>query len=168
MKMEMTEDSQKIEKMIKAVKVLKGTEVEVGLPESAGEHLRFILAVQEHGSPVMHIPPRPVVQPGLNREETKSAMREAIETALNSAVQGDEAGVLAGFEAAGQAGADGIRAYIDEGISPANAPITVHGGGLYNQVGKKEVKISGKGFNKPMYKTGALYRAFSYEVKAKG
>ena len=168
MKIEMTEDSGRLDKMIKAVKVLKGTVVEVGLPESAGGHLQFILAVQEHGSPVMHIPPRPVVRPGLNREETKSAMREAIGEALESAIQGDEAGILAGFEAAGQAGADGIRAYIDEGISPANAPITVHGGWLYNRVGKKGVKVSGKGFNKPLYDTGTLYRAFSYEVKAKG
>ena len=36
------------------------------------------------------------------------------------------------------------------------------------EVGKKGVKVGGKGFNKPMYDTGALYRAFSYEVKTKG
>ena len=32
------------------------------------------------------------------------------------------------LEAAGQAGADGIRAYIDSHIPPPNSPVTVHGG----------------------------------------
>ena len=74
-------------------------------------------------------------------------------------------GVRAGMERCGQAGADGIRAYIDAGIKPGNSPVTISGGWIYNRVAKTGVPVGGKGFDKPLYETGELYRAFSYEVK---
>ena len=52
------------------------------------------------------------------------------------------------LEAAGQAGADGIRAYIDAHIPPPNSPATVSGGWIYNRAAKKAVYVKGKGFNK--------------------
>lgn len=161
------EDTKREESLFSAIKLLSETEVEIGLPSSAGGMLAFILGIQEHGSPIMRIPPRPVIQPALRQESTRSAMAEAIAPAIDSALSGDESGVTAAFEAAGQAGADGIRAYIDAGIAPPNSPVTVSGGWIYNRVAKTGVPVSGKGFNKPLYRTGALYNAFSYEVKKK-
>ena len=69
------------------------------------------------------------------------------------------------LEAAGQAGADGIRAYIDSHIPPPNSPATVNGGWIWNRAAKKDVYIKGKGFNKPLFDTGNLYNAFGYEIE---
>ena len=125
----------------------------------------MILAIQEHGSPINHIPPRPVVEPGLSQESTKQGMADGLTGIDEAVVAGDAAGIEAAFERVGQAGADGIRNYIDAGISPSNRPLTVNGGWIRNFASGKPVYIPGKGFNKPMYHTGALYNAFSFEVK---
>ena len=142
--------------------------MDVGLPPSASGRSRLILAIQEHGAPIVRIPPRPVVGPALNRPDTRAAMASALLAGLQAAQKGDAAAARASLEQAGQAGADGIRAYIDAGIAPPNAPITVSGGWMRSRVSGKPVYVSGKGFNKPLYDTGELYASFSYEVKTKG
>ena len=55
--------------------------------------------------------------------------------------------------------------YIDAGVPPPNAPLTVHGGWIRNFSSGRPVHVEGKGFNKPLYDTGELYHAFSFEVK---
>ena len=35
---------------------------------------------------------------------------------------------------------------------------------VYNRVAKTGVPVEGKGFNKPLYDTGALYHDFDYDV----
>ena len=167
LKLRVAESIDRLEKRLEALKYLAGHEVNVGLTEGASERNRFILAVQEHGSPVMRIPPRPVIRPGLAREETRAEMTEAMMEAVEAAQEGDVDGVRAGMERCGQAGADGIRAYIDAGIKPGNSPVTVNGGWIYNRVAKTGVPVGGKGFDKPLYETGELYGAFDYEVKEK-
>ena len=163
----LTEHKEALEKRLAALRYLAEHRVDVGLPENASERNRMILAIQEHGSPVMRIPPRPVVGPGLQRAETRQAMTEALTAAVTAAHEGDKIAAQAGLEACGQAGADGIRAYIDSGIQPGNSPVTVSGGWVYNRVAKTGVPVRGKGFDKPLYDTGELYRSFSYEIKTK-
>ena len=167
MRLTIKEDSEAFAKRIASLQKLKQTNVKVGLPENAGGRLQFILAVQEHGSPVMRIPSRPVVKPGLAREETRAAMAEEMKAAVQAAWEGNEDEARASMEAAGKAGADGIRAYIDSHIPPPNSPATVNGGWIYNRVAKKGVYVGGKGFNKPLFDTGALYDAFGYEIEEK-
>lgn len=165
MRLTIHEDPERWQKRLRVLKKLKKTTVQVGLPESAGGRLRFILAVQEHGSPVMNIPARPVIAPALSREETRRQMAEGLLSAARSAWEGDVSGIRSGFAAAGQAGADAIRAEIDAGLSPPNSPVTVEGGWLYNRPAGKAVYVPGKGFNKPLYDTGKLYDAFGYEIR---
>ena len=164
MKLTIHDDPEAFTQRLQSLQKLKKMNVKVGLPESAGAGLQFILAVQEHGSPIMHIPARPVIQPALSRDATRSAMASAMKDAIQAAWEGDDAAARAAMESAGQAGADGIREYIDAGISPANSPVTVSGGWIYNRAAKKSVYVSGKGFNKPLFDTGTLYDAFDYEV----
>ena len=164
MKITVHDDPETMGKRIRALKKLKSMNVKVGLPASAGDRLRFILAVQEHGSPMMRIPSRPVIRPALAKPETRSAMAEAMKDAVRAAWEGEDGAARAAMESAGQAGADGIRAYIDEGIPPPNSPATVNGGWIYNRAAKKGVYVPGKGFNKPLFDTGALYDAFGYEI----
>ena len=85
--------------------------------------------------------------------------------AVQAAWEGDEGAARAAMESAGQAGADGIRKTIDSGIPPANSPVTVHGGWIYNRKARKAVYVPGKGNRKPLFDTGALYDAFGYEIE---
>ena len=158
------ENTGDLRNLLNGLSLLRSATVRVGLPASAGPKLRMILAIQEHGSPIMNIPPRPVVESTLSKPETRQAMAEPFAGALPAALAGDLAAVRSCFEAAGQAGADAIRAAIDAGLTPPNAPVTVSGGWVRNRPAGKNIPVAGKGFNKPLYDTGALFRAFSYEV----
>ena len=163
MKITIREDSEQLSRRLRSLQKLKNTTLKVGLPESAGGRLRFILAVQEHGSPLMRIPARPVVRPALANPETRSAVAEELRSAVQAAWEGEDP--REHLEAAGQAGADEIRAYIDSNIPPPNSPVTVNGGWIYNRAARKGVYVKGKGFNKPLFDTGALYDAFGYEIE---
>ena len=163
MKLMIHDNPEALEKRIRVLQKLQTMKVKVGLPESAGGRLSLILAVQEHGSPIQRIPARPVVRPALARPETRSAMAEAMKDAVRAAWNGEDP--RPSVEAAGQAGADGIRTYIDSNIPPPNSPVTVNGGWMYNRAAHKSVYVPGKGFNKPLFDTGALYDAFDYEVE---
>ena len=165
MNVEYSVDRKRIESLGKAWEMLARMHVEIGLPESASARNRFLLALHERGAPGAHIPPRPVVRPALNDGETQSAIQDGLLAACKASAEGDPDGVTAGFEQAGQAGVDGIHAYIDSGIEPGNAPLTIHGGWIRNFVSKRPVHVEGKGFDKPMYVTGELYRSFGFEVK---
>ena len=164
MKLNIHDDPEALRQRIRALRKLKTVRVKVGLPASAGGRLRLILAVQEHGSPMMRIPSRPVIRPALAKPETRSAMAGEMRKALQAAWEGNEGAARAAMESAGQAGADGIRKYIDSGIPPANSPVTVSGGWIYNRVAHKSIYVPGKGKNKPLFDTGALYDAFDYEI----
>ena len=112
----------------------------------------------------MRIPPRPVVQPALAQEGLRAKLAEDLMSSCEAAFEGDLSGTRAGLEKAGQRGADGIREYIDAGISPPNSPVTLSGGWIYNRVAKKGVLVSGKNGDTPMKDTGSLYEDFDYEV----
>ncbi len=163
MKLTIHDNPETLEKRIQALQKLKTMHLKVGLPAKTGGRLRFVLAVQEHGSPILRIPPRPVVRPALARPETSSAMAKAMKNAVRAAWNGEDP--RPALESAGQAGADGIRTYIDSSIPPPNSPVTVNGGWIYNRAAHKSVYVPGKGFNKPLFDTGALYDAFDYEVE---
>ena len=163
MKLTIHDDPDLLTERLRALKKLKSATVKVGLPPSAGGRLHFILAVQEHGSPIMHIPSRPVIRPALARDETRTAMASAMKDAIAAAWEGKNP--RPELEAAGQAGADGIRAYIDSHIPPPNSSATVNGGWIWNRAAKKAVYVKGKGFNKPLFDTGNLYNAFGYEIE---
>ncbi len=163
MKFTIHDEPELLTERLRALKKLKMATVKVGLPASAGGRLHFILAVQEHGSPMMHIPSRPVIRPALARDETRTAMASAMKDAIAAAWEGKNPGP--DLETAGQAGADGIRAYIDSHIPPPNSPATVNGGWIWNRAARKAVYVKGKGFNKPLFDTGTLYDAFGYEIE---
>jgi len=166
MNITLKEDHARIEALSDALALLKRTKVEVGLPAGASGRSRWLLALHERGAPGAHIPPRPVVGPALAMADTQAAITDALLTACEAAADGDPGGVTAGFEAAGQAGVQGIRDYIDNGIKPGNAPLTVSGGWIRNFSSGQPVRVPGKGFDKPLYDTGALYDSFDFEVKS--
>ena len=138
--------------------------MDVGLTSTASGRSKFLLGIHTRGSPIMRIPPRPVVQPALAQEGLRAEMGEKLLVSCEAAFQGDLSGTRAGLEEAGQRGADGIREFIDAGISPPNAPVTLSGGWIYNRVAKKGVLVDGKNGDLPMKDTGALYEDFDWEI----
>ena len=168
MRFDLKEDPRLQSALTQALKLLRSTRVEIGLPDSAPERSRWLLALHERGAPGAHIPPRPVVDPALGSEETRAGIAEGLTAACEAAAEGDEAGIREGFEQAGRAGVEGIRAYIDAGVPPPNAPLTIRGGWIRNFSSGRPVRVEGKGFDKPLYDTGALYDSFDFEVKSSG
>ena len=164
LKLTFTENINLLENRSKCLSFLRKHKVDVGLTSSASGRSRFLLAIHTHGSPVMRIPPRPVVQPALSQEGLREEMGEKLAAACGSAFAGDLSGTKKGLEEAGQRGADGIREYIDRGIPPPNAPVTLSGGWIYNRVAKKGVFVKGKNGSTPVKDTGALYEDFDYEI----
>ena len=162
-----TEDTEKIMNREKCLEYLRKHRVDVGLTSSASGRSRFLLDIHTRGSPVMRIPPRPVVEPALAQESLKSEMAEKMLASCGAAMDGDMSGTRQGLEDAGQRGADGIREYIDAGIPPPNAPVTLSGGWIYNRVAKKGVPVSGKSGSTPLKDTEQLYNDFDYEVVSK-
>ena len=158
------EDIEHIEKQQKCLDYLRENKVDVGLTSHASGRSRFLLGIHTRGSPIMHIPPRPVVQPALAKESLKTEMGDRLLESCQAAFDGDMSGTVAGMEDCGQRGADGIREYIDGGIGPPNAPVTLSGGWIYNRVAKKGVLVSGKSGSTPMKDTEALYNDFYYEI----
>ena len=158
------EDPGQPEKRNKCLEYLRKHKVDVGLTSSASGRSKFLLRIHTHGSPVMRIPPRPVVAPALAQESLRAEMGEKLLASCEASYRGDLSGTRAGLEAAGQRGAEGIREYIDAGIDPPNSPVTLSGGWIYNRVAKKGVPVSGKNGSTPMKDTGALYDDFDYEV----
>ena len=162
--LKMTEDTEKIENREKCLEYLQKNKVDVGLTSSASGRSLFLLGIHTRGSPIMHIPPRPVVEPALAQESLKEEMGEFLLDSCEAAFEGDMSGTVAGMENAGQRGADGIREYIDAGIPPPNSPVTLSGGWIYNRVAKKGVLVGGKSGSTPMKNTAALYNDFDYEI----
>ena len=162
--LKITEDTVRIENREKCLEYLRKHKVDVGLTSSASGRSVFLLGIHTRGSPIMHIPPRPVVQPALAKESLKTEMGDRLLESCQAAFDGDMSGTVAGMEDCGQRGADGIREYIDAGIAPPNSPVTLSGGWIWNRVAKKGVLVGGKSGDKPMFDTGQLYSDFNYEI----
>ena len=164
MNLTFNDDESLWEKRLSALKTLASSQVDVGLTSSASARSRMLLAIHEHGAPAMRIPARPVIQPALASPKAREAMTAAMMEAVSAALAGDESAVMSSLESAGEAGVKAIHDYIDAGVPPPNAPVTVSGGWVYNRAAKKGVHVEGKGFNKPLYDTGQLYHDFDCEI----
>ena len=166
-KLSLNEDAKKLEDRLQCLRYLATHTVEVGLTRTASGRSKALLAIHEHGSPAMHIPARPVVKPALSQASVRAEMGRAMMNACSSALDGDPDGVTAALEESGRAGVDGIHAYIDAGIPPPNAPVTLTGGWIRNPVSGKPVKVKGKSGTTPLVDTGQLYNDFDFGIREK-
>lgn len=164
LKISFTENTEIIQKRMKCLEWLRDHKVDVGLTSKASARSKFLMGIHTRGSPIKRIPPRPVVEPALAQESLRGEMGEMMLSSCEAAFTGNLSGTQAGLENAGQRGADGIREYIDAGISPANRPVTLKGGWIFDRVAKQFIRVSGKNGSTPMKDTGALYEDFDYEV----
>ena len=167
LRLTISEDSEHLENREKCMAYLRGHKVDVGLTSHASGRSVFLLGIHTRGSPIMRIPPRPVVEPALAKESLREEMGQFLLNSCEAAFDGDLSGTQKGLEEAGQRGVDGIREYIDAGISPPNSPVTLSGGWIYNRVAKKGVPVPGKSGSIPLVDTGQLYNDFDYEIASR-
>ena len=154
--LKISESDKMLQDRLQCLKYLATHTVEVGLTSSASGRSQALLAIHEHGSPAMHIPARPVVKPALAKPSVRAEMGQAMMNACAAAL-----------EESGRAGVDGIHAYIDAGIPPPNAPVTLTGGWIRNPVSGKPVKVKGKSGTTTLVDTGQLYNDFDWEITGK-
>ena len=125
-----------------------------------------LMYIHTNGSPLMHIPPRPVLMPAIRAygKQINKKMVEAFEAYRESVLLGDEK-----LEAVGIFASDRCRRWFVDprnGWAP-NAPITIYGGVMRNPKNGKFFRVKGKGEkkNRPLIDTGALRRSITYVVE---
>lgn len=152
----------KLKPLVDRLKKLAKSEVYVGVPAKNAERegkynikdtsnnaeLLFILS---HGSPLRHIPARPVLQPAI--EDAKEDIGRALANASRAALNNDPAATKDALENAGMVAQNAAHNLFDDPRNgwAANAPLTI--------------KL--KGSNKPMVDTGQMRNAIVYVVRAK-
>ena len=151
-----------------AIAFMKSNKVYVGIPEKnsdrGGKMTNVQLAyIHSNGSPKMHIPPRPFLEPGV--EDAREAIAEEMGEAALAASEGDFGAAMAHLDGAGQEGENGVK--LRFGTGAANAPITVHGGWMMNPVSHKPFHVKGKGSSAPLIDTGALRQSVTHVIESK-
>lgn len=134
MKSGLTTVADNFKKLFDGVNVLATTRVMVGVPaektdrrdEGNNKLTNAALAyIQETGSPETNLPPRPFLQPGIER--AKSDIEGGLKNAGQLALAGNIAGVEKQLEAVGLLAVSSVRSVIVEGIPPPLKPSTVEG-----------------------------------------
>jgi hypothetical protein len=111
----------------------------------------YEMYIQAHGSPLWQSPPRPIIEPAI--EKNKDAIAEKLKPAMRHALNGDKEAALMSLERAGMFAANKAKAYFTDPENgwPENSPAT----------------IKAKGSDRPLIDTGALRQAITYVVGEK-
>ncbi|WP_427112434.1 hypothetical protein [Megasphaera sueciensis] len=107
------------------------------------------LYIREHGSLLMRIPPRPVLEPSI--EANKDKIGKLIGGAYKSALDGNPQAYEANLNKAGMLAVNCAKAWFEDPQNgwPPNAPST----------------IKQKGSTKPLIDTGTLRKAITYVIR---
>ena len=109
----------------------------------------FQLYLMTHGSPLWHVPPRPVLEPAI--EAHKDAISQLFSAVVKAVCKGDEAAANRAMIVCGLAAQNYCRDWFSDprnGWAP-NSPVT----------------IARKGSARPMVDTGTMRKAITYVVR---
>lgn len=129
--------------------VLVGIPAEENSRDSGEINNAQLLYIHTHGSPLRHIPARPVIEPAI--EYAKGRITRELQRAITAAADGDVDGAEQGLERTGMAAQNACRAWFtnpDNHWAP-NSPIT----------------IAHKGSSRPLIDTGSLRKSIIYVVR---
>ena len=98
LKLQVAEDTDRLKKRERCLRYLREHKVDVGLTSTASARSKFLLGIHTRGSPIMRIPPRPVVQPALAQEGLRAEMGEKLLASCEAAFQGDLSGARAALK----------------------------------------------------------------------
>ena len=108
---------------------LASKEVLVGFPETGEERddpaqsNAYLAFINDRGSPMQNIPPRPFMEPGI--ESAEAGIVQGFEDAAKAALDGNPAAMDKGFHKAGLAAQAGIKNVIVQGVAPPLASSTL-------------------------------------------
>lgn len=119
--------------------------IDAGMKYSAAHSLY----IQSHGSPLWHIPPRPVLEPAI--EAYKKPIANQLKEATKAAIEGNMQKAESFMEKAGQMGEDVSKAWFENPANkwPPNSPKT----------------IRMKGSDAPMRDTGEMRKAITHVIR---
>jgi hypothetical protein len=111
-----------------------------------------LMYIHSKGSPVNHIPARPVIEPAIQASPAKEAISFQLSKAVQASLEGNPQQVLSRLAKAGMAGASASKAWFTDSRNnwPPNAAST----------------IKAKGSDRPLIDTGALRGAITYVVRS--
>lgn len=142
----------------RSLEELRQSEVYVGIPAENEQRKddkinnASLLFLHTHGSPINHIPPRPVLEPAI--EANRALITPELAAAARAVIAGDAQAATAHLRRAGIIGANAAKRWFTDprnGWAP-NAPST----------------IRAKGSDKPLIDTGQLRRAITSIVSQRG
>lgn len=110
------------------------------------------LYIQSHGSPLWHIPPRPVLEPSI--EANKEPIARQLQGAALASLDGDSREVDAALHRAGMVAENAAKAWFENPRNgwPPNSPRT----------------IAQKGSDSPLIDTGEMRKAIAHVVRDRG
>lgn len=170
---EIRENANVIANIIKGFDWIRHTEVLVGIPQEKSSRPKGkltnaeIMYILTNGSPVNHLPPRPVIEPAINEEETFGRICDQLKEGMRSALWGNIPKAQKYYEKAGMIGMRASQDYITSGSLAPNAPITINGGWMRNHVTGEPIYIKGKHSSQPLIDTGNLRKSITYVVRKK-
>jgi hypothetical protein len=110
------------------------------------------LYIQSHGSPLWHIPPRPVLEPSI--EASKGPIAKQLQGAAVAAIDGNQQEVDNALHRAGIVAENAAKAWFENPQNgwPPNSPKT----------------IAKKGSDSPLIDTGEMRKAITHVVRERG
>jgi hypothetical protein len=118
------------------------------------------LYVHSNGSPLWHIPPRPIIEPAIenSKEQIALLMKDTVKVALDG---GD---ITPALNEIGMQGENIVHSWFDNPSNnwEPNSKVTIEGS-KKGKNGKKFIK--GKGSDRPLVDTGRLKRSITYVIK---
>jgi len=110
------------------------------------------LYIQSHGSPLWHIPPRPVLEPSI--EASKEPIAKQLQGATVAAIDGNQQEVDNALHKAGMVAENAAKAWFENPQNgwPPNSPKT----------------IAKKGSDSPLIDTGEMRKAITHVVRERG
>lgn len=119
--------------------------IDAGMKYSAA----YQLYIMSHGSPLWHIPPRPVLEPAL--EAHADAIGKLFQAVIKAACKGDEAAMQKAMNICGMTAQDYCRDWFSDPRNgwPPNSPLT----------------IKAKGSERPLIDTGTMRKAITYVIR---
>lgn len=116
------------------------------------------LYLRTHGSPLMQVPPRPVIEPAI--EDKKEEIARQLGVASKAALDGNPAMAQAAMEKAGMIGADASQGWFD---NPKNGWTPL----AESTLQKREKKKNNRDEIIPLVDTDQMRKAIAYTVRDK-
>lgn len=145
-------------KLVASLRSIAQMRVLVGIPEDHTARKdrdkinnAELMYIHTNGSPMRHIPARPVIEPAIESPTNKAAITGELSEAATSVLNSEPEAALQHLNDAGQLGEDAARNWFENPNNgwPPNTPAT----------------IAAKGSDRPLVDTGQLRKAITHVVR---